>query len=137
MWVEERGISLICLLCVASCPLSTVTFEYCKGAIFSRRTFLFSANCVNFAPVCHQARNIAVCIEFKDSDEEEVVSLKVKLCPGRFLRLACSSQELNNYLFHSSASMVDLEDPCLPKMPLLQFYITSRTLNSTMRYNVY
>lgn len=26
-----------------------------------------------------QARNIAVCIEFKDSDEEEAVSLKVKI----------------------------------------------------------
>lgn len=27
--------------------------------------------------VCLQARNIAVCIEFKDSDEEDAVSLKV------------------------------------------------------------
>lgn len=36
------------------------------------------ADWINFAHcVCLQARNIAVCIEFKDSDEEEAVSLKV------------------------------------------------------------
>lgn len=33
---------------------------------------LFSRGCV-----CPQARNIAVCIEFRDSDEEDAVSLKV------------------------------------------------------------
>lgn len=35
--------------------------------------------------LCPQARNIAVCIEFKESDEEDAVSLKVNFhrqCPG-------------------------------------------------------
>lgn len=37
--------------------------------------------------VCHQARNIAVCIEFRDSDEEDAVSLKVKkICSFPSLR---------------------------------------------------
>lgn len=31
----------------------------------------------SFFHLCPQARNIAVCVEFKDSDEEEAVSLKV------------------------------------------------------------
>lgn len=35
-------------------------------------------NCVFFSLcACLQARNIAVCIEFRDSDDEDAVSLKV------------------------------------------------------------
>lgn len=69
------------------------------------------ANWDNFACCfCPQARNIAVCIEFKDSDEEEAVSLKVKsnvswkcfqIPKGQHL----PSQELTNYCYHSKVHL--------------------------------
>lgn len=51
--------------------------------------------------VCPKARNIAVCIEFRDSDEEEAVALKVKCMQENMRknppRIILSVQELMGY----------------------------------------
>lgn len=80
-----------------------------------------------------QARNIAVCIEFRDSDDEDAASLKVKV--GRNFQKKSIFSYLKKFffLYLLSASMGDLEDPCLPIMPSPQYYITSKTPTSTTK----
>lgn len=87
---------------------------------WSEATALFSpsvANWVNFAhPVSPQARNIAVCIEFKDSDEEEAVSLKVS-SSGR-----ASKSPKDSASFHRNKLTIVIIPQCIygrPGGPLL------------------
>lgn len=88
-----------------------------------------------------QARNITVCVEFKDSDEEEAQALKV--LSWSHDREQAHQRSLYQSAFHAlwlnvvwcphSASTGDQGAPCLPRVPSQTFCTTSRTQNFTMR----